>query len=274
MTIIRKKLLGKRAKIALIVSLLVLMNSDAAVSYSEFLGVTEGAWAVYKVETMWESTVPEDAPPKSLLDINQTLWNVTIVKILGPDTLRLRVVKELKNGTKVEYYEGSVRWNSSELKSWVVRKNLDVGDKIYEKEEVKVNKTEYCRIGGASRWLVYMETEYKDIIGGDLRGISTYSVYWDRETGILCSMLIKRTDYKDPYNPENFAVSWIWIHIVETSLWANAENSNSGGFFSYVVATIIILVCGLIIFLLIRGCTRQRRKIKRHERYAASRAIG
>lgn len=223
-------------------------------SYSAdvFLGVDEGDWASYSIETSWFSEIEgETVPPQFFVDINQTEWKLQVEEILDIDQVKLNITKYLKNGTESEVYEGSVRTISGELKMWVVSKNLNDKDRIYKEEEIFVNSTSQLRFAGASRSMIYASFGQVELD----ESISAHSIYWDRETGILCDWVVQyRRVVEDRVSRTHIRVS-----IIETNLW-----EPSGGFLSLEVMLFLALIAAVIVSAgVVFWFSRKRKRLKK-----------
>ncbi len=237
------------------VALLFLSSFVVAVSSVDYVGVDEGDWALYHVETTWRSEIPGDVVPQYYVDINQTQWRLTVEAVLSDDRLRLNITKSLSNGTKVEVYEGSVLTSSSDLKLWVVQKGLQSQQQIFTYGSIVVNFTKSLSFAGALRSTAYAsftQPESESIV-------STHSIFWDRETGVVCDWLAQFGRLSVEENKTS--VARVRIGMVGTNLWEpQPDFLFSPEFWSVVIAVIIIVVSvgGLFLFLL------RRRKSRRH----------
>ncbi len=240
--------------IVVITLLLFLAFSVINVFSNDFLGVDEGNWASYEVETSWQSWIPGDVVPQYYVDINQTAWVMQVIKVLDQKSIRLNVTIHFRNHTTgVEVYEGSVSANSGYLKLWVVRSGLSERQKIYDEQKIVVNSTHSMLFAGAYRSVVYASFRQPESETGN----STHSVFWDKKTGVICDWLAQYRSYSDG----NVSIAHVRISIVKTDLWEpQPDFLSSPEFWSVVIAVIIIVVSmgGLFWFLL------KHRKSKRH----------
>lgn len=240
------------SEVAVLMNFYLLFSLIMPVYTTDVLGVNEGDWASYEVVSAWHSDIPGDTVPQYAVDMNHTEWRLSVEEILGVDRIRLNVTKYLRNGTQIEIYEGSVSRNSSDLKMWVVRKNLEYGDLVYDEEEVMVNDTQHREFVGAIRSTVYAWFRHLETDGS----VSAYAVFWDRETGILCGMVFQYSRARD----DKASIMRTRINIVETSLW---EPSSDDFWFLGLGVIILVLVLAISVFVWKGGKSRRRKTRKR-----------
>lgn len=239
------------SEVAVLMTFCLLFSFVMPVYVAAVLGVNQGDWASYEVVSAWHSEIPGDTVPQYAVDMNHTEWRLLVKEILGVDRIRLNVTKYLQNGTQIEIYEGSVSRNSSDLKMWVVRKDLEYGDPVYDEEEVMVNDTQRQEFAGAMRSTVYAWFRHLETDGS----ISAYAVSWDRETGILCGMVFQYSRVRD----DKASIMRARIKVVETSLW-----EPSGDNFWFLVLGVIILILVLVISVFVwKGGESRRRKTRK-----------
>lgn len=215
---------------------------------TDVLGVNEGDWALYKVESVWHSNIPGDRVTQYLKDINQTEWRLQVVKVRD-ESVRFSVTINYRNGTKkVEIHEGNVRTGSGNLSMWVVQKSLNKWDKVYEEKELTVNDTKSYPFAGATRQTIFARFTQKET--DDSTG--EYAIFWDRETGILCGEVVSTVRAVGDY----VSMAVVRINIVETSLW---EPSADNFWFLELVVIIIVLVLAITFFV------QKHRKLKKRK---------
>jgi hypothetical protein len=246
------KLFPVGSRLAVFVVFCVLVSVIVSVYSADVLGVNEGDWALYTVISTWKSAITNDTVPPYAVDINQTTWKVQVEEVWGVDRVRLSVTKYLKNGTRIEIYEGSVR-SSNDLEMWVVRKSLGDGDLVYDDEELTVNSTGFEEFAGAERSEVYAWFSKVETDGSVSK--EAYAVSWDGETGILCGMLFQYSRVVE----DKSSLMRVRIGIVETSLW---EPSSDGGWFLGLLLVIIVLVLAVLVFVW-RRVKSKRRKVRK-----------
>ena len=238
-------------EVAVFMTFFLLVSLIMPIVATDVLGVKEGDWAVYKVESYWLSQIPGDKVPPYINDINHTEWRLLVETALDNQSVRLSVTINYNNGTKkIEIYEGNVKAGSGNLSAalmWVVRRNLKVGDLVYEEKTLTVNATESHAFAGAIRSTVHAEFTQQE--AGGMYG--TYTMLWDKETGILCREYIgiqREVDYGI------YSMTTIGLNIVETSLW---EPSADNFWFLGLIVIIIVFVLAVVVFV------QKRRKMKK-----------
>jgi hypothetical protein len=249
--------LFSKSKVAVFMAFCFIISLLVPVFARDILGVNEGDWALYTVETLWSSEIPGDTVPQYLEDINHTQWRMQVESVLDTENVRLSVTKYYRNGTEmsVEIYEGSVMTDSGNLSTWIIRKNLVVHEAVYEGKGITVNATESHEFAGAMRMTVYAGFVQPEGTSGNTTG--RYGLFWDKETGIFCGGVSTTI-----HTMESKYLSMIVIrtNLVETSLW---EPSNYIFLFLGIVVIIIVIVVVVAVFVWKRG-KLSRRKTRKH----------
>lgn len=245
------RLFGK-SEVAVFMAFCLVISLLVPVFARDVLGVNESDWALYNVEASWHSEIPGDTIPQYLEDINYTEWRLQVKKVLDTESVRLSVTKYYRNGTEmsVEIHEGNVRTGSGNLSTWIVRKNLEVYDLVYEEEDLTVNDTKSHEFAGAMRSTVYAWFVQDE---GDNR-TGRYGVFWDKETGILCGGVSITVRIVEDY----LSMIVIRTNIDETSLW---EPSGDNFWLLGIVVIIIVLVLAVAVFAQKRGKLKRRRRV-------------
>ena len=248
------RLFGK-SEVAVFMVFCLLNSLLVPVFAANVLGVNEDDWASYDVDSSWHSEIPGDTIPQYLENINHTEWRLQVVNILNTDSIRLSLIKYYRNGTEmsVEIHEGNVRTDSGNLSTWVVRKNLEIHELLYEGKDLTVNATESHEFAGAMRSTVY--AWFVQDQGYNTTG--RYGIFWDKETGILCggvSTTIRTVG--DKY----LSTIVIRTNIVETSLW---KPSSYNFWLLGIVVIIIVLVLIVVVFAQRHGKSKRLRMRKR-----------
>jgi len=244
-----------KSKVAVFMGFCLVFSFLVPVFARNVLGVKEGDWALYNVDSVWSSEIPGDTMPQYLADINHTKWRLQIEDVIGTENVSLSVTKYYRDGTvmSVEIYEGNVRIGSGNLTTWIVPKDLEVGDRVYEGEDLKVNATPSHDFAGANRSTVYAWILQEEEASGNTTG--RYAMWWDRETGIFCggiSRIIRVVEDK-------LSMIIIRTNIAETNLW---EPSNEL-FWFLVIGVIIVVVVLVIVVAQRRGKLKWRKTRKR-----------
>lgn len=252
---VRVMRLFSKSEVAVLMAFCLIISLLVPVFARDVLGVNESDWASYTVEASWHSDVPGDTIPQSLEDINHTEWRLQVEKVLDTESVRLSVTKYYRNGTEmsVEIYEGNVRTGSGNLSTWIVQKNLEIYEPVYEGEDLTVNATDSHEFAGARRLTVYAWFVQDE--GGNRTG--RYGVFWDKETGILCggvSTTVRTVEEK------YLSMIVIRTKIDETSLW---EPSSYNFWFLGIVVIIIVLVLAVAVFAQKHGKLKRRKTRKR-----------
>jgi hypothetical protein len=229
------RLFGK-CKVAVFMAFCLIISLLVPVSAEAVLGVNEGDWALYNIDSLWSSEIPGDTMPQYLADINNTQWKLQVKNIIGTESVSLSVTKYYRNGTvmSVEIYEGDVRTGSGNLSMWIIPKNLNVDDPVYVGKDLTVNATNSREFAGAARLTVYAWIVQEEEAGGNTTG--RYAIWWDRETGIFCGGV---SDTIRIVGDMYLSRTVIRTSIVETSLW---EPSNEIFWFLGIGVIIIVLV--------------------------------
>lgn len=236
----------------LVISLLV------PVFAKDVLGVKEGDWAVYSVDSLWSSEIPEDTMPQYLADINHTKWRLQVEDVIGTENVRLSVTKYYRDGAEmsVEIYEGNVRIGSGNLTTWIVQKNLKVDDRVYEGEDLTVNDTVSHEFAGAVRSTVYAWILQEEEASGNTTG--RYAIWWDSETGIFCGGISRIIRVVEDNEDKYLSMIVIRTNIVETSLWGP-----SNVVFWFLGIGVIIVVLVLVVVAQRRGKLKWRKTRRR-----------
>lgn len=252
------RLFGK-SEVAVFMAFCLIISLLVPVFAKDVLGVNEGDWASYTIEASWHSEIPGDTVPQYLENINHTEWRLQVEKVFGTESVSLSLTKYYRNGTEmsVEIHEGNVRTGSGNLSTWIVPKNLEINELVYEGEDLTVNATGSHEFAGAMRSTVYVWFVQEEEAGGNTTG--RYGIFWDKETGILCggvSTTIRTVEEK------YLSVIVIRTNIVETSLW---EPSSYNFWLLGIVVIIIVLVLIVAVFVQRRG---KSKRLKTHKRPA------
>ena len=239
--------------VAVLVNFYLLFSLKMPVYTTEVLGVNEDDWASYRVVSVWHSDIPGDVVPQHLIDINQTEWRLEVEKVLGEESVRVSVTIDYHNGTKKrEICEGNLRTGSGNLSMWVVRKNLKSGGLVHEEKELEVNATQSLEFAGTVRQTVYAWFKQKEADGN----IWSYSLFWDRETGVLCGEIISTIRTIEAH----VSTAAIRMNIVDTSLW---EPSSDHFGFLVLGGIILVLALAISVFVWKIGKSRSRKARKR-----------
>ena len=228
-------------------------------------------YAVYEVTTI--TVLPEGITTNETIEkiidyyesINNTLWNVTIESVKYPN-FSITVEKHLKNGTSTEEYEGNVETGNPDLNMWIISANLSTGEPIYwRNSSEKIPRIKYEAVHPFAN--LTRKTVYATFSLPIENGIkSSFGVFWDKKTGILCGMSSTQ-QYLDA--DLNIIISAVTnIVIIETSMWTENDypdlnTQNGNWFWTYLTATLGIVSLILLLFFIKR---RKRKAVKRRRK--------
>jgi hypothetical protein len=241
-----------KLKVAFFLLLLLFEPVVIRVCNANILFLSLSDWASYSVESTWISA-SQGNPPLDLVNVNETEWRLQMLDVSGED-VRFSITKYLKNGTVADVYEGNIWMGSGNLSLWVVRRNLNVNDRVYENEELAVNMTQWLEFAGANRHVVYAQFQRYEADGTVFR---QHGFFWDSETGVLCGSL---DSYKLLDAQGNVAaVAMTRSNIEQTSLWVPERGFDFAAyawwFFGF--AVIVSFVSVFVVFY--RRMLRRRR---------------
>lgn len=175
-------------------------------------------------------------------NINNTRWNLTIQRVNYPN-ITISIIKELKNGTTLENYEGNVETGNPDLNMWIVSPDLSIGNPIYKYASdpniPTINQMDKLEFANATRDVVIANftQESAEIVSG-------FWSFWDRETGLLCGMSSRLK-----YQGEEFVFNAeVDILIVETNLWIKTKSKPDENVWPIIVTLIIILLIAVALF--------------------------
>jgi len=235
--------------------LMVIVSAEALLLPTCFSFPQEGDWAVYSARTLAVClTDANDEKVKEQIgyyeNINNTIWNLTIHNVNYPN-VTFSIIKNLKNGTISENYEGNVETGTPDMDMWIISSNLSVGDPIYlhgSNPEVFIKDRASDEFANATRDVLYTSFNQSQL------GLkSSFGFFWDRETGILCGVSSTLRYY---YENKLALTVMININIVETSLWVKTTQNNE------VKWPVIITLAALISILIITVVLFRKRKKK------------
>ena len=225
-----------------------------------------GDWAEYIIKTFVQTNVTEekiiDIYGSGIIDIidyyksmNNTRLKL-VVEEKGPDgDIRFSIMRYLSNGTTLkEIHEGNLKTGSGNLTMWIISPNLEVGNPIYVHnitEQPTIGNIEERSFAGAKREVAFSYFPLPAI--GEIN--TQCGVFWDRETGILCSMIMD-TDC----SLEDIELRFRMVTKIEkTNLWSPSEES----FPLYLSITVIIIALLSIssaLFLVKKGAKKKRKR--------------
>jgi len=182
------------------------------------VGVEVGDWAKYgNFVFMWSSNDPRTQPPSNL-----TEWmNVTVQTIVSTNiTFQLTIHYQ----TSIE--ETIIGWidvSTGEARGWwmplFISANLSAGDTMYQMFfRAPINETIFREYVGVTREINHFSTEWSfRYIDPDEYHNGSYSVYWDRATGILTEFMIENVIVDESLN--YVTSTSMSFQIVGTNLW-------------------------------------------------------
>jgi len=202
---------------------MVIVSAGALFLPTCFSFPQEGDWAIYSAHAVCWVGANDDKVKEQIEyyeNINNTIWNLTIYVVNYPN-VTFSIIKNLKNGSISENYEGNLETGTPDMEMWMISPNLSVGDPIYRHGS---NLTTFIR-DRAVHEFAYAKRDvlYTNFSQTQSAVESYFGFFWDRETGILCgaSSIIK-------YYDENESVLNVMINIdiVDTSLWVKDTQNN------------------------------------------------
>jgi len=230
----------------------------------ESSGFKVGDWAVYNVETFIKTNASEEKIRETFGSriintiryyegINNTKIRL-IIENKSPDgTVRFSITWFFVNGSsKKEMHEGNFLTGSGNLTLWIISPNVEKGEPVYTRNITYVPDAKSIikrPFAGARREVVFTTFPLPAPEGFS----STTGIFWDRETGILCSML---TDTACVIKGIGIELRFrMTTTITETSLWSANENT----FPTLQSIITILLFVSLLIVLLLKKRTRAKR---------------
>lgn len=244
-------------KVSHLFFIMVIVSAEVLLFPTCFSFPQEGDWAVYSARAF--AVCLADASDEKVQEqieyygnLNNTVWNLTIQIVNYPNVI-FSIIKNLKNGTTSENYEGNVETGTPDMDMWIISSNLSVGDPIYlhgGDPEVFIQDRELYRFANATRDVLYTSFNQSQ------SGLESYfGFFWDRETGILCGALSTLR-----YYDENNLVLKVMVNIdiVDTSLWIKITQNDESNW--PVIITLIVLISILIVALVLFRKRKKERK--------------
>jgi len=240
----------------------------SAASYTKT--VKAGGWAEYNVKSYFFTNVTEQQLIETFgenfnntlqyyRNINDTLWKLYVNKTDNDGEIVFTLIQRLKNGSNVlTVYNGNVFTGSGNLSLWFISPNVNVNQPLYVSNEtykLKAKGIDVEMFAGASRECVLSDFLRPEI--GNAEG--WYQCVWDRETGLLCTML---SGVKYPASHIDFRTN-IYCNISRTNLWT-LNSSTSIPYAIYV--TIVFLLALLAIYIVYVKKIKKIRKKRVHSK--------
>lgn len=215
----------------------------SAASYST--RVRAGSWVQYNVKSYVFTNVTEQQLIETFgkdfnktlqyyKSVNGTLWKLFVNESDNDGEIVFTLIQKLKDGSTVPtVYRGNVFTGSGNLNLWFISPNVNKGHSIYvnnETSEPIAKEIKFERFAGASR-----ECVLSDFLRPEMEGVTgLYQCAWDRETGVLCTML---SGVKYPASHVDFRTN-ILCEISKTNLWTQTQNNSTGP--SYQIYAVIV----------------------------------
>jgi len=217
------------------------------------VGVKIGDWARYKVEVRWNVS---DYKPQDVIDKENIEW--TEMKIVNVENFDLTVslTTHYKNSTEfVEERKGNIETQEGRLGHLIIGAGLIVNDttSINKDEAVTIQRSVEASFAGQLRWVVYGGWVEAGVMGGQSE--SSAEVYWDRDTGLQCSIYRKETDYT-----EGRIFYEEVITLYDTNLWS-PEIIPAPAMIAIVVFVSVILILFIIFWRM--GESKKDRRLRR-----------
>jgi hypothetical protein len=213
------------------------------------VGVKPGDWLKYDYD--WASEV---ATQQEIEKANQVSYSLIEVKEVSNITeVEVQETTFFKNGSKaIKIYIGDIKTGVGNLSVQVISRNLVVGDMISEAPDApSINRTEVRKYAGATREINSLGMGSTDSSG---ENVTQFSFYWDKETGILCEMIILK------YTTENYEIlSRMRWNIFETSVWKPETSIGEW----LVVVIFAIIIGSVALFFMFRKSSGKRLKRRR-----------
>lgn len=196
----------------------MLFTSDAP--QETLVGVEVGDWVKYTIAVSFETNVPDEEPPRELVEINKTEWVKNIVLAISEANITFQRMAHFKNGsesTSVEYVDMKSGESSTIGTLMFIPSNLAAGDVIHASltEHYYINNTIVCTYLGASRETNFLNMTTIYYEGSSVWTMMSAMYYWDRDTGVLCERPGATLDYVDG----TVRLIGVTEKIVDTNLW-------------------------------------------------------
>jgi len=227
----------------------------SAVTYEA--GVKAGDYATYEYIFEWKSDPPQPTPPEfeEAKQINYSL--VQVKEVTDTTIIKVQETISFKNGSeKVNILIGDIETGAGNLSFQVIGRNLGVGDNISKAQDAPpINRTIPMRYAGASRNVNHI---FMISASAFYENMTAFNIYWDKETGFLCEMIISSRMSTENYNITTI-VRW---NIIETSLWQ--PEASVPGWEGIAIFVIIVVGVAFYIFRKSSGKRLKRRRLKTH----------
>lgn len=181
------------------------------VSHQEYVGINVGNWAKYSVSAEWSSEDPNATISAYWRDLKNTEWETVKVQAIAGTNITILVTSGFADDTERDaVYWGDVTntQGKDEFGFQIVSAGLGQGD-IVRQSLISINYTLSKEFAGKNRKVNYAGYTIR------AEGVTTYEFYWDKETGMLCALLLT-----DRYSSGGYMTrSGLQKKIVETNIW-------------------------------------------------------
>jgi hypothetical protein len=199
-------------KLTITLSLLVLLGFSLvtqALAQTRVPGVTQGDYFIYTITTSWSSTNIGATIPSDLLENNNTLYNCTVLDVVGSNVTTTDVLRSA-NGTETTaiVLQNVDSGTSFLMKGFItiVGANLGANDALFSSssDTRRINQTISIDYGSSKRDTNAVVLTYP--------GYEAWVYYFDKATG----MLVARAEYSAT-SGENSSIVML---LVDTNRWA------------------------------------------------------
>jgi hypothetical protein len=211
--------------------LLSTMVVTAAAAQERTVGVTEGDWFNYGINSSWNSTDPNVLSPPSaygdLETVNETEWvKMTITGVSGTN-VSVRYLTHYKNGTE-EIGDGYMDVDTGDEANaalTIISANLGVNDNLYTSGDYStwtINETITRTYPDGVKNTNHINMTYEfswTLNETEIYFFQAVNLYWDKETGVLVE------DSFEVYNQTGeYLTTWsVGSRITGSTVWTIPE---------------------------------------------------
>jgi len=215
-------------------------------------GVTAGKWAKYgEINVTWSSNDPNMQQPSDLTDMQNTEWTKNTIQTVSDTNVTFLSLIHFKNGTEhTKTFGVDIESGEGNGTLMFLSKGLSLNDSVYTSTlypsppyyEWRINETVSRKYAGASR-----KTNHLTLVANttvmNVSTITTYNLYWDKATGVLCEQMVEQTIENQT---TGYVTSWSTsFKILKTNLWGVGTPI----WIYAVVIVVIVAVAGSAIYI-------------------------
>jgi hypothetical protein len=219
-------------------SFLILALVTTASAQTRIVGVDVGDKFRYSVTATWSSDDPNATAPSYITDNKNTEWLEVNITAISGTNITGQSTKHYFNGTETTV-DGwvDIENGTGHLMDFLISANLTAGDSLYNsttRSNYLINETVPRTYLSSVR-----DTNYLNTTSMDATTNLTYSMYWDKLTGIVVDAFTENT-----YMTGNYTNSWsIELQIISSDLWVVPEFSAwTSALLMFIVLTSVIII--------------------------------